>query len=93
MAPRKFLTNLTVSSRDEMDLEKDGGERAKGMISPSSNARCSGAFVTTKESKLSFMAGVVESGGGDAVKVTALGGMLNPKVLLRIGFESLCSAL
>lgn len=65
-------------------MEKDGGERTKGTARPSSNVRCSGASVTTKESKISLVVEVVASGGGAKVKSTALGGMVNLEALLKM---------
>jgi hypothetical protein len=84
---------------DDDDFEWDGGERTKGIASPSSKIRCSGASVTTKESnvdcsvRLEVATGEVVSvaavGGGDMVKSTALGGMVNPRAVIENSFRGL----
>ena len=68
------------------------------MASPSSKIRCSGASVTTKESNVGWSVAVrvvpvdddvVAVGGGDMVKSTALGGMVDPRAVIELVFRGL----
>ena len=88
-----------VDDDDDDDFEWGGGERTKGIASPSSKIRCSGASVTTKESNIDCsvrvkvatveVVSVAAVGGGDMVKSTALGGMVDPRAVIEFFFLGL----